>query len=92
MKKLLILFTFLFLYSCDSDKCEDRLCNCEPSPRYGCQLIPDAGPCDAYIPKYYFDMTAGKCKEFIWGGCEGVVPFNTMEECQQCEQKAAQKK
>lgn len=87
MKKLLplILFTPLFLYSCDGDNDEGRLCGCV-TPRSRCQLIPDAGPCDAYMPRYYFDMTEGKCKEFIWGGCEGVVPFNSMEECQKCEQ------
>lgn len=50
-----------------------------------CNLAPDAGFCDAYIPKYYFDKASGKCREFIWGGCEGVVPFNTMEECKACE-------
>ncbi|MBA4146415.1 MAG: proteinase inhibitor I4 serpin, partial [Cytophaga sp.] len=29
-----------------------------------------------------------KCKEFIWGGCGGVVPFETLEECKggcQCD-------
>lgn len=89
MKKLLpfMLFTFLILHSCD-DK-EDRLCGCMPPPKSRCELTPNPGPCDAHIPKYYFDMTEMKCKEFIWGGCEGVVPFNTMEECLLCEQKAA---
>ena len=27
----------------------------------------------------------GKCKEFTWGGCDGIVPFDTMEECEKCE-------
>lgn len=51
-----------------------------------CNLIPDPGPCDAAIPKYYFNRVTGKCEEFTWGGCGGVVPFQTMEECQQCLQ------
>lgn len=51
-----------------------------------CELEHDAGLCKAYIPRYYFDETSNSCKEFIWGGCEGVVPFETMESCtQQCE-------
>jgi hypothetical protein len=50
-----------------------------------CELTPDAGTCKAYIPRYYFDPVTKKCTEFIWGGCGGVVPFETMEECKACE-------
>jgi hypothetical protein len=47
-----------------------------------CKLEPDPGLCKAYMPRYYYD---DGCKEFIWGGCGGVVPFETLEECQaQC--------
>jgi Kunitz/Bovine pancreatic trypsin inhibitor domain len=49
-----------------------------------CQLQPFSGPCEALISKYYFDKAEGKCKEFSWGGCQGVVPFETLEDCQQC--------
>jgi len=49
-----------------------------------CELPPNSGPCFAAIPKYYFDQETKTCKEFIWGGCNGVVPFDTMEECQEC--------
>ena len=48
-----------------------------------CALDPDPGPCEAAFPKAFFDPTDGVCKEFIWGGCEGEVPFETIEECQQ---------
>ncbi|MBX7241739.1 MAG: BPTI/Kunitz domain-containing protein [Bacteroidia bacterium] len=48
-----------------------------------CMWIPDPGPCEAYIPKYYYDQDEKKCKEFIYGGCAGVVPFDTEEECKQ---------
>ncbi len=50
-----------------------------------CELIPDSGPCEAAITKYYFDSVDEVCKAFVWGGCEGIVPFDSMEECQQCE-------
>lgn len=50
-----------------------------------CGLEPDAGLCKAYMPRYYFDQTSNSCQEFIWGGCDGTVPFETMENCiQQC--------
>jgi len=50
-----------------------------------CGLAPDTGMCRAYIPKYYFDETSNSCQKFIWGGCGGTVPFETMESCmQQC--------
>lgn len=51
-----------------------------------CKLEPDAGNCFAIIPKYYYDKEDKKCKEFTWGGCGGLVPFDTMEECKkQCD-------
>lgn len=49
-----------------------------------CDLTPDPGPCEALIPKYYYDKESGKCKEFDWGGCGGTVPFDSMEECKAC--------
>ncbi len=49
-----------------------------------CQLEPEVGPCDAAFPRYYYDQQAKECKQFIWGGCEGVVPFDTLEECERC--------
>jgi hypothetical protein len=49
-----------------------------------CSLIPESGICNAAIPRYYYDQEEHKCKEFIWGGCGGVVPFETMEECEAC--------
>lgn len=50
-----------------------------------CQLLPDPGPCEALFKKYYYDQAEGQCKEFIWGGCGGVVPFDSMEECEKCK-------
>ena len=49
-----------------------------------CELVPDPGPCEAAFPKYYYDSETGKCEEFLWGGCDGVVPFHTMEDCRTC--------
>lgn len=51
-----------------------------------CDLKPDPGPCFAAFRRYYYDKEAQECKEFIWGGCDGTVPFDTMEECRICEQ------
>lgn len=51
-----------------------------------CGLEPDPGMCKAYMPRYYFDKTSNICQEFIWGGCGGTVPFESLSECQmQCE-------
>jgi hypothetical protein len=49
-----------------------------------CSLPPKTGMCRAYFPRYYFDRTAGACKEFVYGGCQGNANnFNTKEECMQ---------
>ena len=59
---------------------------CEDSDDIGrCGLAPNVGNCDALIIKYYYDKDEQKCKEFSWGGCGGVVPFDTLEECKECE-------
>ena len=47
-----------------------------------CELKPEAGPCKAIFERFYFDQETGSCKSFIWGGCQGVVPFETLSECQ----------
>lgn len=46
-----------------------------------CKLIPDKGTCKAAFIKYFYNPITKKCEEFIWGGCAGVVPFNTLMEC-----------
>jgi len=46
-----------------------------------CNLEPDPGFCKAAMPRYYFDKEEGKCKEFIWGGCGGTVPFDSLDVC-----------
>lgn len=50
-----------------------------------CTLVPNVGPCNAAFPRYYYDQEEGQCKQFIWGGCDGVVPFETLEECEACD-------
>ena len=51
-----------------------------------CFLAPQPGSCKALTPGYYFDSQEKICKRFIWGGCEGVRPFATLEECKMsCE-------
>lgn len=47
-----------------------------------CLLLPDPGPCEAAIPAWYFDQAFQTCTQFTWGGCGGVVPFETLEDCE----------
>jgi len=47
-----------------------------------CESKPDVGMCKGNITRYYFDETSNSCQEFIWGGCGGVVPFDTLSRCQ----------
>jgi len=47
-----------------------------------CTLSPDPGPCMAAVPKYYFNQESQQCTMFTWGGCAGIVPFNTLSECE----------
>jgi len=53
-----------------------------------CVLEPKAGSCLAKIMKFFYDQSMQRCRPFSWGGCSGVVPFETLEECQSlCESK-----
>lgn len=47
-----------------------------------CTLSPDPGDCEAAIPAWYFDAATQTCLQFTWGGCGGVVPFETLAECE----------
>jgi len=69
-----LFFLILIVFACEEERPD-------PLP-YPCYLIPESGPCKAAILRYYYDRSDKQCKEFTWGGCDGVVPFETMEECQ----------
>ena len=59
-------------------------CQSQPLPD-GCYVKPESGRCRAAITRYYFDDKRQACRPFIWGGCDGVVPFETLDACQaQC--------
>ncbi|MFH1586779.1 MAG: BPTI/Kunitz domain-containing protein [Candidatus Diapherotrites archaeon] len=59
---------------------------CVQEPDERCRLEPDGGVCKGAFKRAYFDQVEGLCKSFIWGGCEGTVPFETLEECKEiCE-------
>lgn len=63
----------------------------EPFSNYSdsCKAKPDPGLCKAYFPKYYFNSNTSSCEQFIWGGCGGVVPFDSLLGCQvQCQPAA----
>lgn len=79
LKKTLFLFA-LTLAACDQKDPILSTATCASK----CVLAPEAGTCKAYIPRYYYDPVEKKCKEFIWGGCNGVVPFETLAECETC--------
>ena len=75
-----ILLLFAFITSCDKTEPESA---CQGQ----CNLEPNVGMCNAAFPKYYYDKTEKKCKVFTWGGCGGVVPFETLAECEACDCK-----
>jgi hypothetical protein len=64
---IILILSFLLIISCTTDPCKKE---------------PVQGTCEALIYKYYFDQETETCEKFMWGGCGGKVPFETMEECQ----------
>tara|TARA_B100000575_G_scaffold190916_1_gene154002 strand:+ start:2362 stop:2724 length:363 start_codon:yes stop_codon:yes gene_type:complete len=47
-----------------------------------CGSTPDPGPCFGCGIIYWFNPTTSQCEESCWGLCDGLVPFWTLEDCQ----------
>ena len=48
-----------------------------------CSLKPEAGPCRAYKPRYFYNSTSYECERFVYGGCSGNENrFRTKSKCQ----------
>lgn len=77
----LILFALIIvILSCNDDETNEQNTTCIEK----CNQEPEVGQCNAAIPIFYFNKNTNKCDTFIWGGCNGVVPFKTLQECTDC--------
>jgi hypothetical protein len=71
---------------CNTCFCEDGILFCDDSYCDPCGAEPETGVCDAAFIRYYFNQDTELCDSFTWGGCGGVVPFETLQECENsCE-------
>lgn len=43
----------------------------EMTTTYVCQTPADPGPCIGELIKFFYDSTARRCRQFIYGGCDG---------------------
>lgn len=66
-------------------------CQSPPQPLPdACYQPPESGMCRATMQRYYYDSGTDTCRSFIWGGCNGTVPFETLEACARtCDTTAA---
>lgn len=46
-----------------------------------CQETPSSGRCNDSLTRFYYDADWQECRAFIWGGCNGNAPFETMRDC-----------
>lgn len=78
----ILFFAIVFLLSIGCNRKSNGGSDSAASLHENCSLKADPGPCRMAIKRYYYDESEKKCKEFIYGGCQGVVPFETLEACQ----------
>nr|XP_054928943.1 tissue factor pathway inhibitor-like [Dermacentor andersoni] len=53
------------------------------SPPEECTYPADAGPCDAYMPRFFYSTLTKSCEQFVYGGCGGNANnFRTYGACQ----------
>ncbi|KAG8126174.1 putative Kunitz-type protease inhibitor 1 protein [Naja naja] len=58
--------------SCDSYiQGFDKLQKINTSAKSYCVDMPDTGPCEESIPRWYYNPSTEKCGRFTYGGCEG---------------------
>lgn len=50
-----------------------------------CKLLPETGPCRAYIPQFFYNFETKRCEIFIYGGCAGNQ--NRFDSLKMCLQK-----
>lgn len=48
-----------------------------------CLDKPEPGPCSERVIRYYYDYRYDSCRAFHYGGCQGHVPFETKEVCEE---------
>ena len=65
--------------NCINDFDNDEIC--DEMELNSCEQFPDPGPCFAAIEVFYFNQNTQECQSTIWGGCNGVVPFWTLNDC-----------
>lgn len=46
-----------------------------------CEQKPSSGRCNDSLTRFYYDAGWQECRAFIWGGCQGNAPFETMRTC-----------
>ncbi|XP_075722820.1 papilin isoform X3 [Rhipicephalus microplus] len=53
------------------------------APPEECTYSVDAGPCDAYMPRFFYNTLTKTCEQFVYGGCGGNANnFRTFDACQ----------
>ncbi|CAJ0561764.1 unnamed protein product, partial [Mesorhabditis spiculigera] len=52
-------------------------------PNDVCSLTWERGPCPGEEPRFFFDKNSGRCRPFVYGGCEGNRNnFRSLLECE----------
>ncbi|MCB1173605.1 MAG: BPTI/Kunitz domain-containing protein [Leptospiraceae bacterium] len=87
LKESSIILVLVVLAATTSQCCtaDDPIQNLDASR---CSLKPNPGPCRALMVRYFYNPDSQRCQSFNWGGCQGSVPFETLDACQaSCETK-----
>ena len=69
----LFLMILMILFACKKEPIDEEpiIMQGNETPLDRCQLDKDIGPCDALIPRYYYNKISKNCEKFDYGGCKG---------------------
>lgn len=75
-------FVILLLFACKGSSKVEEAKVVPPLSKERCDWVPNSGPCRGALDGFFYDSRTKKCQKFQYGGCQGVLPFESLSDCE----------